>query len=164
MFEKAGVHLRKLVTFAKRAGYQHYIYLHIELNSCDIMTFHILVKITSAVYENNAHQQQVVYIDTWWQLKNSPQEIFCNLARQWIDFRWYRSKALQCCTHSIWLLRSIERYHDFHTPDKQHDDVIKWKHFPRYWPFVRGIHRSPVNSPYKGQWRGALMFFLFALE
>ena len=26
-----------------------------------------------------------------------------------------------------------------------HDDVIKWKHFPRYWPFVRGIHRSPVN-------------------
>ena len=32
--------------------------------------------------------------------------------------------------------------------------------FPRYWPFVRGIHRSPVNSPYKGQWRGALMFSL----
>ena len=25
-----------------------------------------------------------------------------------------------------------------------HDDVIKWKHFPRYWPFVRGNHRSPV--------------------
>ena len=39
-----------------------------------------------------------------------------------------------------------------------HDDVIKWKHFPRYWPFVRGIPRSPVNSPAKGQWRGALMF------
>ena len=30
-----------------------------------------------------------------------------------------------------------------------HDDVIKWKHFPRYWPFVRGIHRSPVNYPTK---------------
>ena len=42
----------------------------------------------------------------------------------------------------------------------QHDDVIKWKHFPRYLPFVRGIHRSPVNSPHKGQWRGALMFTL----
>ena len=41
-----------------------------------------------------------------------------------------------------------------------HDDVIKWKHFPRYWPFVRGIHRSPVNSPHKGQWRGALIFSL----
>ena len=23
-----------------------------------------------------------------------------------------------------------------------YDDVIKWKHFPRNWPFVRGIHRS----------------------
>ena len=32
-----------------------------------------------------------------------------------------------------------------------HNDIIKWKHFPRYWPFVRGIHRSPVNSPHKGQ-------------
>ena len=41
-----------------------------------------------------------------------------------------------------------------------HDDAIKWKYFPRYWPFVRGIHRSPVNSPHKGQWRGALMFSL----
>ena len=44
-----------------------------------------------------------------------------------------------------------------------HDDVIKWKHFPRYWPFVRGIHRSPVNSPHKGQWRGALMFSLICI-
>ena len=41
-----------------------------------------------------------------------------------------------------------------------HDDVIKWKHFPRYWSFVRGIHRSPVNSPRKGQWRRSLMFSL----
>ena len=39
-----------------------------------------------------------------------------------------------------------------------HDDVIKWKHFLRYWPFVRGMHRSPMNSPHKGQWHGALMF------
>ena len=42
----------------------------------------------------------------------------------------------------------------------QHGDVIKWKHFPRYRPFVRGIHRSPVNIPHKGQWRRALMFSL----
>ena len=41
-----------------------------------------------------------------------------------------------------------------------HDDVIKWKHFPRYWPFVRGIHRSLVNSLNKGQWCGALMLSL----
>ena len=23
----------------------------------------------------------------------------------------------------------------------EHDDVIEWKRFPRYWPFVREIHR-----------------------
>ena len=32
--------------------------------------------------------------------------------------------------------------------------------FPRYWPIVRGIHRSPANSPHKGKWRGALTFSL----
>ena len=47
-----------------------------------------------------------------------------------------------------------------HPALSNHDDVIKWKPFPRYWPFVRGIHRSPVNSPHKGQWRGSLMFSL----
>ena len=41
-----------------------------------------------------------------------------------------------------------------------HDDVIKRKYFPCYWPFMRGIHRSPVNSPHEGQWRGALMLSL----
>ena len=45
----------------------------------------------------------------------------------------------------------------------KHDDVIKWKHFLRYWTSVRGIHRSPVNSPHKGQWRGALMFSLICV-
>ena len=40
------------------------------------------------------------------------------------------------------------------------DDVIKWKHIPRYWPFVWIIHRSPMNSQHKDQWRGALMFSL----
>ena len=41
-----------------------------------------------------------------------------------------------------------------------HDDVIEWTHFPRYWPFMRGIHRSPVNSPHKDQRRRAFMFSL----
>ena len=35
-----------------------------------------------------------------------------------------------------------------------------WRTFLRYWPFVRGIHRSPVHSRHKGQWRRALMFSL----
>ena len=43
------------------------------------------------------------------------------------------------------------------------EDVIKWKHFPRYWPFVRGIQRSLVNSTHKGQRRGTLMFSLICV-
>ena len=31
--------------------------------------------------------------------------------------------------------------------------IASWRHqmeaFPRYWPFVLGIHRSPMNSPHK---------------
>ena len=47
---------------------------------------------------------------------------------------------------------------------KVHGDVIKWKHFPHNWPFVQGIHRSPVNSQHKGQRRGALMFSLICVR
>ena len=62
------------------------------------------------------------------------------------------------------LFRTISCTYDYPTSTTwswlPHDDVIKWKHFPRNWPFVRKIHRSPVNFPHKGQWRGALMFSL----
>ena len=43
-----------------------------------------------------------------------------------------------------------------------HDDVIEWKHFSSYWPFVRGIHRSPADSPHRGQWHGALFSLMCA--
>ena len=62
---------------------------------------------------------------------------------------------LCCCRHMrlyFWLQSHVRRWSS--------DDVIKWKHFPRYWPFVRGIHWLPVNSPHKSQWRGAMMFSL----
>ena len=42
----------------------------------------------------------------------------------------------------------------------KHDNVIKWKHFPRYWPFVRGIHRSLVNSLTKASDAELLMLSL----
>ena len=34
--------------------------------------------------------------------------------------------------------------------DIHHDDVIKWKHFPRYWPFVPGefLTRRPVTRSF----------------
>ena len=45
-------------------------------------------------------------------------------------------------------------------PQAHHDDIIKWKRFPPYWPFVRGIHWSPMNCPHERQWCGALKFSL----
>ena len=44
------------------------------------------------------------------------------------------------------------------------DDVIKWKHFPRNWPFVRGIHRSPLTAIFRngfGEWEASMLSFFF---
>ena len=42
-----------------------------------------------------------------------------------------------------------------------------WRHqketFSALLAICAGIHRSPVNSPHKGQWRGALMFSLICV-
>ena len=78
----------------------------------------------------------------------------------WISTKW-RHRPSTFRISGYWrsgCLKKILRF--VHWKSAKHDDVIKWKHFPRYWPFVRGIHRSPVNSLHKGQWRGALMFSL----
>ena len=64
----------------------------------------------------------------------------------------------------VFYIRSNNIYHEYKNwiffLGSSYDDVIKWMRFPRYWPFVWGIHRSPVNYPHKGQWRGALMLSL----
>ena len=69
----------------------------------------------------------------------------------------YSSCARKGLEPAGWYNEKNMLLHDVGIP---HDDVIKWKHFLRYWPFVQGIHRPPVNSPHKDQWRGALMFSL----
>ena len=92
------------------------------------------------------------------------------------DFRslWQNKRSDWCWLHrnGFWLWRCFcvskfmkislkyinMKYQQYPCSLPYHDDVIKWKHFPHYWPFVRWIHRSPVNSPHEGQWRGALMF------
>ena len=64
--------------------------------------------------------------------------------------------TFQCCLQTDGHIT----LHRMSVMTSQHDDVIKWKHFPRYWPFVWGIHLWPVNSPHKYQWCRALMFSL----
>ena len=80
------------------------------------------------------------------------------LVRVMACYRQATSHYLSQCWHSSLSSHVVIRPHGIDCfPIFLHDDVVKWKHFPHHWLFVRGIHRSPVNSPHKGQWRGALM-------
>ena len=81
----------------------------------------------------------------------------------WINMNQHHivvSQTVELTTSSKLYSPHIYPFYAINHSQSVNDDVIKWKHFPRYWPFVRGIHRSPVNSTYKGQWYGALMFSL----
>ena len=73
--------------------------------------------------------------------------------------QWFTKVCLQRCI-KMWLIFDHCLSSSLQVGKREHNDVIKWKHFPHYWPFVRGIHRSPVNPPHNGQWRRALMFSL----
>ena len=83
--------------------------------------------------------------------KNPGSLHFSNLRSVTIFSRFHIEKWILILSKLFWATDSLKK-------TTNHVDVIKWKHFPRYWPFVRGFHRSPVISPQKGQWRGALVF------
>ena len=73
------------------------------------------------------------------------------------------SKCIMKCIYRTWCNRlKTHRQVDF-GKGYFHDDVINWKHFPRNWPFVWGIQRSPVNSSHKSQWHEDLMFSLICV-
>ena len=77
------------------------------------------------------------------------------------ETRWSSGWLLWSSLGTFTLVYNVSSDEQGSDPDHlSHHDVIKWKHFPCNWTFERGIHRSPVNSPHKGQWRGALMFSL----
>ena len=67
----------------------------------------------------------------------------------YLSYQWRR--------YGRWIIRHLPHLLQ---EKAKYNEVIKWKHFPHYWPFVRTIHLSPANSPHKSQWRGALMFSL----
>ena len=72
-------------------------------------------------------------------------------SKRWDEFT-YPFPNFNGCTVEVWeWIGTFIPYFVMDVIILSHDDVIKWKHFPCYWPFVQGIHRSPVNSPHKGQ-------------
>ena len=106
---------------------------------------------------NHRKTQQSTYLSEW------------TLCHQWQDFPlncylkvdiYYRVLSAHCSGTGNATFFGLWEFWVLNDDKSTHDDVIKWKRFPRYWPFVQGIHWSPVNSPHKDQWRGALMFSL----
>ena len=92
---------------------------------------------------NDVHENQYAY-----------QNRYVNVL-SWIVLRKHENMmphAIHLCWTpklGIWLKSFIiphghKRHCRIH--DGVRDDVIKWKHFPRYWPFVRGIHRPVTRS------------------
>ena len=116
--------------------------MHCGIRDKCIVGFVQQVYCTSGKLQWNFNQNTITSLKTFQKLQwNFKTQAFSqNFIQAWIyAFGWHHS----------WVKATV-----------LHDDVMKWKHFPRYWPFVRGIHRSPVNSPHKSQWRWALMFSL----
>ena len=85
--------------------------------------------------------------------------IACSLQEPPSQGQWYE-KRFHVMTSSWDITKSILTNKVRTLANSFHDEVIKWKHFSRYRTFVGWIHRSPMDSPHKGQWRGALMLSL----
>ena len=62
-------------------------------------------------------------------------------------------------------IRSIMKLDSYFPCVNHRKIIITWwchqmEHFPHNWCFVRGIHRSLVDSPHNGQWHRAVTFSL----
>ena len=92
------------------------------------------------------HVSLTQWLPKQWQ---SLQNIITCIIYMLYDIRTWLMKLLsyeiQLHIKSIWneLILKYNHIYDIH------NDVIKCKHFPHYWPFVWGIHRSSVNYPHK---------------
>ena len=68
----------------------------------------------------------------------------------WGTFYWQRL-AQPDISLWIWNRIHINLWDAIIHTVQTHDDVVKWKHFPRYWSLVRGIHRAqrPVTRSFR---------------
>ena len=102
-------------------------------------------------------------------LKNTHAKLLPHFPGQWVN----HMNAVCCmncaiCVVLFWLCYidyAIYIYHIYQSSFIDHRASVQCmmtssndKKFRVTVPSVRGIQRSPVNSPHKGQWRGALMF------
>ena len=79
---------------------------------------------------------------------------FCNPCQMYLALQpmWNVAQTVQTF-HNLRQVFGKPCHSDF-----THDDIIKWRHFQRYWSFVRRIHQWPGDS-LQGQWHGTLDVF-----
>ena len=81
------------------------------------------------------------------------------LLNKWIEVPWRSCDATIIMLIHPWYLSNGLSQWWLQIRVGVHDDVIKWKHTPRYWPFVRGIHRW---IPYTKASDAELWYFLWS--
>ena len=89
--------------------------------------------------------------------------VFCSLLWD-VYFCKYWPYNNPCCAEFIWGNYVNLFYHPPWNGASSWDLFSPWwrdqtELFPFYRPFVKGIHRSLLDSPHKGRWHGSLMFF-----
>ena len=98
------------------------------------------------------------------------QDFFYKLMLIILNIPWKQCQHRICWWPGFLCYQPISQ-HDVDNISSTHPSLSWWRHQMETFsallaicagnsPGMRGIHRSPVNSPHKGQWRGALMFSL----
>ena len=80
-----------------------------------------------------------------------PRKIYLKFSHELCKKLWFASFCIGVLAVRKWLrwviftifVGLVVSHFSSGTNGVTHDDVIKWTHFLRYWPFVRGIHRGP---------------------
>ena len=70
---------------------------------------------------------------------------------------WWR--PCHACLRRNWLWKRFSNT----AKVRCHSYVMTWKHLLHYWPFVRGIHRPPVDPPHEGPVIRSFIFFYVAI-
>ena len=108
-------------------------------------------------------------------LRPVSQEVLMNLIRYMCSEIAFLVTTISCRSQWInsWRYCGIRHHLIIWVMGKHEERYISlmyiawWRHkmetFSALLAIFRGIHRSPVNSPHKGQWRGALMFSLICV-
>ena len=139
----------------RRHHHEKYLFLH---NFGDLLISEVKLKLWSIFshFQNCCHfevvsfKRLVINWPTLWDSLMTSIKIMKvhNVASVWLWVKLLERFHQSRCVGNFWFHQQTTKYAkiDQKYPNKcgeqaKHDDVIKWKHYPRYWLFVRRIHR-----------------------